>query len=98
MYFSGVEVCSHSGHSKNKPDVPDPVIEHCLEGCCVCVRTCVSSPNKKERHNADTLSADEQLEYVVGRDQNNHRDKEGEKIFEKSVYIGVRVHIPGGEL
>lgn len=76
LYFSGVKRGCDSGYSENEADVPYSVVDDCLEGGSVCICTAVSSANKKEGHNPDTFSPDEQLEYIVCGYKDNYSNEE----------------------
>lgn len=69
-----------------------------MQGGGIGVSSAVPSADQQERHDADTFSADKELEYVVCGDKDDYGDQEDEKKFEETVHLRVCVHVPGGEL
>lgn len=98
MCLSRVEVSCESCYCEDKANISHSVINYGLEGGSIGVSASVSPADKQEGYNSDPLSADEDLEYVVGRHQNHHCDQENKQVLKEAVHLGVRMYIPGCKL
>lgn len=74
MYFPRVKVCCHPGYCQDKSDIPHSVVKDGLKCGGVGVGSSVPSTNKEERYNADSLSPNKKLKYIVGGYEHNHGD------------------------
>lgn len=74
LKFSRVEVSGNSGYTKDQADVPYTVVNNCLEGGRIRVRSAVPSADKEERYNTDSLSPNKNLEKIICGYQNNYCD------------------------
>lgn len=61
------------------------------------VGSSIPSADEEERYDANSLSTNKKLEYIVGSNKDNHCDEEEKQVFEESVYVRVCMYVPRGK-